>query len=161
MSDPDAHMALARYNTQSELLPLYRGLHALDTGLSVRAYANDMGLKPGTVQDLIEAAKVARDCRDVPTAVLARFTGHLTEIHAAPSWLWPALIARLIAEGWNVETARGPCRPAQGRAPATDLGRPRGLAPALAAGEMSPAASSAWADPHPGLLVEMSRCVTP
>jgi hypothetical protein len=31
----------------------------------------------------------------------------LAELHAANKWLWPALVARLIAEGWNVETARG------------------------------------------------------
>jgi hypothetical protein len=31
----------------------------------------------------------------------------LRELHAAASWLWPALVARLIAEGWNVDHARG------------------------------------------------------
>ena len=30
----------------------------------------------------------------------------LTEIHGTPEWLWPALVERLIADGWTVETAR-------------------------------------------------------
>jgi hypothetical protein len=106
MDDDEAFMALVLANSQSELLPLERGMHALDTGLSVRTYATAMSMKPGTVQDLMEAAKVAQACRDVPTADLARFTSHLAELHLASSWLWPALVAALIAEGWNVETAR-------------------------------------------------------
>ena len=40
-------------------------------------------------------------------AVLADKAKNLAELHAAASWLWPALVARLIAEGWNVDTARG------------------------------------------------------
>jgi hypothetical protein len=30
---------------------------------------------------------------------------HLAELHAAPSWLWRALVAKLIADDWTVETA--------------------------------------------------------
>ncbi len=30
----------------------------------------------------------------------------LTEIHAAPPWLWPALVAEMIEREWTVEQAR-------------------------------------------------------
>jgi hypothetical protein len=35
----------------------------------------------------------------------------LAEIHAAPSWLWPALAAELVARGWTVEAAANWCMP--------------------------------------------------
>jgi hypothetical protein len=46
-------------------------------------------------------------CATIPAAELVDRARHLAELHAAASWLWPALVARLIAEGWNVDTARG------------------------------------------------------
>lgn len=33
-------------------------------------------------------------------------TRNLAEIHAAPKWLWSALVARMVADGWTVETTR-------------------------------------------------------
>jgi len=30
----------------------------------------------------------------------------LAEIHSAPKWLWPALVAALIEHDWTVEAAR-------------------------------------------------------
>ena len=38
MTDEKAFMALVLANSQSELLPLERGIHALTSGLSIRAY---------------------------------------------------------------------------------------------------------------------------
>jgi hypothetical protein len=54
MSDDDAYMALVTSNSQSELTPLERGLHALgatvkgDPEKGVRAYAGTRGKTPGT-----------------------------------------------------------------------------------------------------------------
>jgi hypothetical protein len=31
---------------------------------------------------------------------------NLAELHAAASWLWPALVCRMLSASWNVETAR-------------------------------------------------------
>jgi hypothetical protein len=35
-----------------------------------------------------------------------RIAAYLAAIHAAPSWLWGALVAALIADDWTVEQAR-------------------------------------------------------
>jgi hypothetical protein len=77
-------MALALCNAQGELHPLEVGLHALHSGLSIRQYAEMQGAKPGTIQDRVEAAKVADACRHMPTLRLADCWRHLAEIHAAP-----------------------------------------------------------------------------
>jgi hypothetical protein len=98
MSDEDAYMALALCNAQGELHPLEVGLHALGSGLSIRDYAKAQGRKPGSIQDRVEAAKVANTCRDIPTISLIDRWSHLAEIHAAPRWLWPALVAELVAD---------------------------------------------------------------
>jgi hypothetical protein len=37
---------------------------------------------------------------------LARRWQHLAAVHAAPRWLWPALVAGLLEDGWTVEDAR-------------------------------------------------------
>jgi hypothetical protein len=112
MDDDEAFMALVLANSQSELLPLERGMHALKAteqgkhGKSVEAYAKACERKVSTVKQEVWAAKVA--ARAAISAVeLVGYTRHLAEVHATPEWLWPALVARLIAEGWNVDTARG------------------------------------------------------
>jgi ParB-like chromosome segregation protein Spo0J len=106
MSDEDAYMALALCNAQGELHPLEVGLHALRSGLSIRGYAEVQGAKPGTIQDRVEAAKVADACRHMPTVDLADSWRHLAEIHAAPLWLWPALVPELVKESWTVHARR-------------------------------------------------------
>jgi ParB-like chromosome segregation protein Spo0J len=106
MDDDEAFMALVLANSQSELLPLERGLHALRSGLDVKAYAETVGRARTTVHQEVYAARVAQSVPHVRNELHDR-TRHLAELHAAASWLWPALVARLIAEGWNVDTARG------------------------------------------------------
>lgn len=112
MSDEDAYMALVTSNAQSELTALERGLHALGAtekgsknGRSVKAYAESIGRPQRSVQREVEAAKVARVSPCGLTA-LVEHTRHLSEIHPAPKWLWPALVERLMEDGWTVETTR-------------------------------------------------------
>ena len=96
-------MALVQCNTHGELTPLERGMHALRSNLSVRAYAEKVGRAHKTVDHEVRAAKVLSACANVGTP-----PNHvaLSEIHAAPSWLWPALVAAATAEEWTVDRVR-------------------------------------------------------
>lgn len=82
-------MALALCNTHGELTPLERGMHALKSGMSVRAYAERVGRAHKSVDNEVRAARVAASCAIGGTLVEAT---QLSEIHAAPSFLWPALV---------------------------------------------------------------------
>lgn len=86
-------------NTQGKLHPLEEGLHALGSGLGLRAYASAVGKAATTIQHRCQAAKVADACTHMGTADLRDRWRCLAEIHAAPSWLWPALAAELVARG--------------------------------------------------------------
>jgi len=104
MDDAEAYMALALNNMQGELHPLEVGLHALKSGLSVRDYAERTGISKSAVSQRQTAAEVSTYV-DKPKGI-ADYWRHLCEIHAAPKWLWPALVAKLQAESWTVETTR-------------------------------------------------------
>lgn len=112
MSDEDAYMALALNNAQGELHPLERGLHALGVvekgkhGKSIDAYARRVGREKEarSIAREIEAAEVAAEIG--ASADFADNWSALSELHTAPRWLWPALVAQLVEHGWTVETAR-------------------------------------------------------
>ena len=112
LSDEDAYMQLALCNAQGELHPIERGMHALGfvdksmPGRSAKAYAERAGREKEIRNVLREI-----DAADVLLTVgaSANFAGSwspLAELHSAPRWLWPALVSRLVAEGWSVEQAR-------------------------------------------------------
>lgn len=103
MPDDEAFMALALCNTHGELTPLERGMHALKSGMTVRAYADLVGRGASTVDFERRAAKVASAC---PLGWTRPDAKHLSEIHAAPSFLWPALVEAAAAEDWTVERVR-------------------------------------------------------
>jgi hypothetical protein len=63
-------------------------MHALKSGMSVRAYAERVGRPHKSVDNEARAARVAAACADIGT--LSHFA--FSEIHAAPSFLWPALV---------------------------------------------------------------------
>lgn len=112
MNDEEAFMLLVTSNAQSELTPLERGLHALGAtekgkhGKSVRAYADAVGRPERTVSLEVAAARVASSHTRANLADLVEHTRHLAEIHAAPRWLWSALVSSLVANGWTVERIR-------------------------------------------------------
>lgn len=105
MSDADAYMALVLNNAQGELSPLEVGLHAIGSGMTQQAYADATGMVRRTLTDRVCAAKVA-SLGGYPPKDFADRWQQLSVIHAAPPWLWPSLVARLIADDWTVETAR-------------------------------------------------------
>lgn len=100
-------MALVLANTQGELHPLEEGLHALGSGLDVKAYAAAIGKARTTLQDRVKAARVFQAVTDIRHDAIKDRWPHLAELHAAPAWLWPALAAELVARGWTVEATRG------------------------------------------------------
>jgi hypothetical protein len=111
MNDEDAYMALALHNAQSELHPLEVGLHALNSGLSVREYAERLGHKDHTKTARMRQAAEVR-CH-VATDIDPAYWRCLAEIHAAPKWLWGALAGEMSEREWTVE---------QTRAAVTDIG---------------------------------------
>jgi hypothetical protein len=80
-----------------ELHPLEEELHVLGSGMTQRDYAEMVGKKPTPVAMRMQAAKVAQACSDIGATALKERWSQLAEIHAAPSWLWPALAAELVA----------------------------------------------------------------
>jgi hypothetical protein len=74
-------------------MPLEIWLHAIWSGMTQRAYADKMGFAKSTLQDRCKAAEVWTDIR--PTASDAPFA-QLVEIHAAPRWLWSALVSAMV-----------------------------------------------------------------
>lgn len=108
MSDEDAYMALALCNAQGELNALERGFHALGAtekgkwNKSVSAYATAVGKADTTVRREVQAAEVAKSAHVGELSDLIDFTRHLSEIHAAPRWLWHVLVAAMLDKEWPV-----------------------------------------------------------
>jgi hypothetical protein len=98
-------MLLITLNAQAELTAIENGMHALNSKMTERAYAAKAGRPLGNVDREIRAARVANTCRDIATN-LADWFSPLVEIHAAPGWLWPALVAAMAAEKWTVARTR-------------------------------------------------------
>lgn len=107
LDDAAAYMALVLANTQGELHPLEEGKHAAESGLTIREYAAAIGKKDHTSAARKAMAWQVAACCHVATADLRDRWRCLAELHAAPSWLWPALAAELVARGWTVEATRG------------------------------------------------------
>ena len=80
-------------------------MHALHSGMDVRGYSESVGRSKSRVQSEISAARVAEACPDVGTDPSSHFS-QLVEIHAAPRWLWSALVGKMVADGMTVEATR-------------------------------------------------------
>jgi hypothetical protein len=65
MDDATAYMELVRANAQSELTARERGMHALHSGMDVKAYAESVVRARTTVQDEVKAARVADAVTDI------------------------------------------------------------------------------------------------
>jgi hypothetical protein len=98
-TDTTAYMMLVTCDTQGELTALERGLHALHSvpnrkDLDVKAYAARAGRAKeyDTVRREVLAAEVATVCNVANSDHFIK----LVEIHAAPAWLWPALVAAML-----------------------------------------------------------------
>jgi hypothetical protein len=82
-------------------------MHALKAkaqGIDVKVYAEKVGRKQQTVLEETWAARVSLS---VNKNVLVGDHFHtLKVIHAAPYWLWPALVQTMVEKGWTVEQTR-------------------------------------------------------
>jgi hypothetical protein len=105
LGDEAAYMLLVISNAQGELMALERGMHALNSKMTERAYAAKAGRPLSNIDREIRAARVASVCLDIETN-LADWFSQFCEIHAAPRWLWPALAAVMAAEKWTVARTR-------------------------------------------------------
>lgn|GEM_PF-897516 len=113
LDDDEAFMQLVLANTQGELSPLERGMHALayadrsEGGRGQRGgiseYAERIGSDRSLVSQLRNAARVLRQTREISNRFqLADRAFHLYEISKAPSESWLLLVDRLILKGWTV-----------------------------------------------------------
>jgi hypothetical protein len=59
-----------------------------------------------TLNDRVQAARVYEAVADIRHRNYTDYWQHLTAIHAAPKWLWPALVKALQTERWTAETTR-------------------------------------------------------
>lgn len=107
MSDEQAYMELVLCNTQSELHPLEEGLHALDSNMTIREYADKSGKGKSEIDRRKSAAEVMRACPHVgTTAEKKECWRQIQEIHAAPQWIWSALVKQMIESSWTVAVTR-------------------------------------------------------
>ena len=90
-------------NTQSELHPLEEGKHAAQSGMDLKAYAEASGKG---YQGLYYKQRgyavyhvVNEDHKDAQDN-----WRNLAEIHAAPNWLWKALVAEMLEQSWYLDT---------------------------------------------------------
>ena len=111
MDDASAFMELAKSNSQGELSPLERGMHALGAvkpgkhGHSAEAYAKAIG-RENQIRDIRRelAAAIVAAAESAIWPIWSSTVRHLAELHAAPSWLRPALVAELVAKEWTVSS---------------------------------------------------------
>lgn len=109
MDDDTAFMQLILSNTQGELDPLERGMHALDyvdayKNGGISAYAKRVGVTQASISQLRSAATVARMYNSSYT--LLGKSKHLNEISKATEHAWPQLVDAMAEAGWSVkETA--------------------------------------------------------
>lgn len=105
MSDADAYMQLVLCNTQSELHALEEGKHAAESGMDLKAYAEASGKARTTLTDKVKAYRVLA-VTHVRHDQIRDSWRNLAEIHAAPRWLWSALVAQMIEASWTVAVTR-------------------------------------------------------
>lgn len=113
MDDDEAFMQLVLSNTQGELSPLERGLHALGASerwnsgtLSLTSYADRVGVTSAYVGQIRNAARVITKIKKTKLEFnvfdLGDKAKHLYEISKAPEGVWAILVERLLSRGWSV-----------------------------------------------------------
>lgn len=92
MTDDEAYMELVRCNTQSELHPLEEGKHAAQSGMDLKSYAEMAGKARQNLSLKVLAYRVMAACNTCSTDQAREVWRNLAEIHAAPKWLWRAMV---------------------------------------------------------------------
>lgn len=110
LSDDDAYMQLVLCNTQSELHALEEGKHAAESGMDLKAYAGAAGKKYGTLNDKVRAWRVYSAVEPVlhmqNKTEAKKAWRAFGELDAAPKWLWPALVAKMLEGEWTIATTK-------------------------------------------------------
>lgn len=157
MSDEDAYMALALENIQSPLTPLEEGLHALKSQMSQRDYAAKVGKGMGAIQPRVQAAAVMTACNHVNTADLSPYWRSLSEIHAAPKWLWKAMVDALVTGSWTVEQTRRKVGEVKEFAPPPSWADADAVSKSVVEGEMSKRAVESFQSALDKCIAELER----
>lgn len=105
LSDDDAYMQLMLCNTQSELHPLEEGKHAAESGMDLKSYAEMAGKDRSTLARKVMGWRVLSVCHVAHAQVYDSWR-NLAEIHAAPKWLWVALVTKMVGSSWTVDQTR-------------------------------------------------------
>ena len=91
--------------SESELHPLEEGKHAAESGMDLKAYAAAAGNERSTLARKVMAWRVLTVCH-VAHDLITDSRRNLAELHAAPQWLWQALVEKMTSEAWTVATTR-------------------------------------------------------
>ena len=105
MDDDEAYMQLVLCNTQSELHPLEEGKHAAQSGMDLKSYAERAGKNGRTLHDKVKAWRVLANVH-VHIESARDAWRNLAEIHAAPKWLWRAMVETMLHNSWTVAVTR-------------------------------------------------------
>ena len=106
LTDEDAYMQLVLCNTQSELHALEEGKHAAESGMDLKAYAERAGQARQSLQHKVYGWRVLATVPHMGHDAARENWRNLAEIHAAPKWLWSALVARMVDGAWTVAVTR-------------------------------------------------------
>ena len=98
---------------RGRLSPLEEGKHAAESGMDLKAYAEMAGKARETLSKKVMGWRVLASVVHVDHNTARENWRNLAEIHAAPEWLWAALVGRLAppARSWpspSGQTARSP-----------------------------------------------------
>jgi ParB-like chromosome segregation protein Spo0J len=110
LDDDQAYMLLRTSNAQGELSAVENWMHALRSGMEIKAYAARIGRPHQTVYDEVYAAEVVEAVPHMRNELANIPYKTLGAIHVAPRWLWPALGSAVVAGHWTVEQAKAAVR---------------------------------------------------
>ena len=81
------------------------GKHAAQSGMDLKAYAEASGKVHTTLFKKLAAWRVLLACDfHVEIADAQDNWRNLAEIHAAPNWLWSALVKEMLEQSWYLDT---------------------------------------------------------
>ena len=80
------------------------GKHAAQSGMDLKAYAEASGKARGNLAYKVMAYRVMSLCHTCDTDKASDNWRNLAEIHAAPNWLWKALVAEMLEQSWYLDT---------------------------------------------------------
>jgi hypothetical protein len=79
------------------------GKHAAQSGMDLKAYAEASGKAYKSLYNKVTSYRVS-SVSHVGNADAQDNWRNLAEIHAAPNWLWKALVAEMLEQSWYLDT---------------------------------------------------------